>query len=60
MEVLKSWAAAEWFTNRPEVPKKIEVTVFKVDGETNTDDLSPTPGTLGAGQIYPCMPRQCL
>ena len=41
MEVLKSWAAAEWFTNRPEVPKKIEVTVFKVDGETNTDDLSP-------------------
>ena len=41
MNVLKSWAAAEWFTNKPEVPEKIEVIVFKVDGETNTDDLSP-------------------
>ena len=41
MEVLKSWAAAEWFTSKPEVPEKIEITVFKVDGETNTDDLSP-------------------
>jgi len=40
-EVLQSWADAEWFTNRPEVPKKITVTVFKVTGETNTDDLSP-------------------
>jgi len=42
-EVLKSWAEAEWFTSRPEVPKKITVTVFKVTGETNTDDLSPAP-----------------
>ncbi len=42
-EVIQSWAAAEWFTNRPEVPKKITVTVFKVPGETNTDDLSPAP-----------------
>jgi aconitate hydratase 2/2-methylisocitrate dehydratase len=40
-EVLESWAAAEWFTSRPEVPEKITVTVFKVTGETNTDDLSP-------------------
>jgi len=39
--VLKSWADAEWFTSRPEVPKKITITVFKVTGETNTDDLSP-------------------
>lgn len=39
--VMQSWADAEWFTNRPEVPKKITVTVFKVSGETNTDDLSP-------------------
>ena len=39
--VLKSWADAEWFTSRPEVPKAITVTVFKVVGETNTDDLSP-------------------
>ena len=42
-DVLKSWAEAEWFTSRPEVPKKITVTVFKVTGETNTDDLSPAP-----------------
>ena len=41
--VLKSWADAEWFTSRPKVPEKITVTVFKVDGETNTDDLSPAP-----------------
>ena len=42
-EVVQSWAAAEWFTSRPEVPKSITVTVFKVPGETNTDDLSPAP-----------------
>ena len=41
--VMQSWADAEWFTSRPEVPKKITVTVFKVPGETNTDDLSPAP-----------------
>jgi aconitate hydratase 2 / 2-methylisocitrate dehydratase len=41
--VMKSWADAEWFTLRPEVPKSITVTVFKVPGETNTDDLSPAP-----------------
>ncbi len=41
--VLQSWADAEWFTTRPEVAKKITVTVFKVPGETNTDDLSPAP-----------------
>jgi aconitate hydratase 2/2-methylisocitrate dehydratase len=42
-EVMHSWADAEWFTSRPEVPKCITVTVFKVPGETNTDDLSPAP-----------------
>ncbi|MCC7151128.1 MAG: bifunctional aconitate hydratase 2/2-methylisocitrate dehydratase [Rubrivivax sp.] len=42
-EVLQSWADAEWFTSRPEVPASITVTVFKVPGETNTDDLSPAP-----------------
>ncbi|HEY4080952.1 MAG TPA: bifunctional aconitate hydratase 2/2-methylisocitrate dehydratase [Burkholderiaceae bacterium] len=42
-EVIKSWSEAEWFTTRPEVAKKITVTVFKVPGETNTDDLSPAP-----------------
>ena len=41
--VIQSWADAEWFTSRPEVPKSITVTVFKVPGETNTDDLSPAP-----------------
>lgn len=42
-QVMQSWAEAEWFTSRPEVPQKITVTVFKVPGETNTDDLSPAP-----------------
>ncbi|HUW35776.1 MAG TPA: bifunctional aconitate hydratase 2/2-methylisocitrate dehydratase [Rhodocyclaceae bacterium] len=42
-KVLQSWADAEWFSARPEVPKSIAVTVFKVPGETNTDDLSPAP-----------------
>jgi len=41
--VVKSWADAEWFTSRPEVAQKITVSVFKVPGETNTDDLSPAP-----------------
>ncbi len=41
--VLQSWADAEWFTSRPEVPKSITLTVLKVTGETNTDDLSPAP-----------------
>jgi len=41
--VLQSWAAAEWFTSRPEVPATQKLTVFKVTGETNTDDLSPAP-----------------
>ncbi|KAL3815250.1 hypothetical protein ACHAXA_002299 [Cyclostephanos tholiformis] len=39
--VLESWADAEWYTSRPDIPDKITVTVFKVTGETNTDDLSP-------------------
>ncbi|MCB1569033.1 MAG: aconitate hydratase B, partial [Xanthomonadales bacterium] len=39
--VLESWANAEWFTSRKEIPTVITVTVFKVPGETNTDDLSP-------------------
>ena len=40
-QVVDAWASAEWFTSRPKVAEKITVTVFKVDGETNTDDLSP-------------------
>ena len=42
-EVLQSWADAEWFTNRKSVPESLKITVFKVPGETNTDDLSPAP-----------------
>lgn len=38
---LESWAAAEWFTNKPILAEKLTFSVFKVDGETNTDDLSP-------------------
>ena len=41
--VLQSWADAEWFTSRPEVPASITVSILKVTGETNTDDLSPAP-----------------
>ena len=40
-QVVDSWAAAEWFHARPPLPEAITVTVFKVTGETNTDDLSP-------------------
>jgi len=40
-EVIESWANAEWFLNKPELEKEITLTVFKVPGETNTDDLSP-------------------
>ena len=42
-EVMQSWANAEWFTSRPAVPESMKLTVFKVTGETNTDDLSPAP-----------------
>jgi aconitate hydratase 2/2-methylisocitrate dehydratase len=41
--VIQSWAEAEWFTSKPAVAEKSTVTVFKVTGETNTDDLSPAP-----------------
>ncbi|WP_287372977.1 bifunctional aconitate hydratase 2/2-methylisocitrate dehydratase [Prosthecochloris sp.] len=40
-EVMESWANAEWFEAKPSIPEKMTLTVFKVPGETNTDDLSP-------------------
>ena len=40
-EIIESWANAEWFFNKPEMKKEITVTVYKIPGETNTDDLSP-------------------
>ena len=49
--VLQSWADAEWFTTRPEVPKSIKLTVFKVAGEINTDDLSPAPDAFSRPDI---------
>ena len=42
-QVIQSWADAEWFTAKEKMPEKATVTVFKVTGETNTDDLSPAP-----------------
>jgi len=40
-EVVESWANGEWFTNKPSLPEETTVTVYKIPGETNTDDLSP-------------------
>ncbi|BCB70324.1 aconitate hydratase B [Vreelandella aquamarina] len=42
-DVMQSWAEAEWFLSKPALAEKITLTVFKVPGETNTDDLSPAP-----------------
>jgi aconitate hydratase 2 / 2-methylisocitrate dehydratase len=42
-KIIQSWADGEWFTSKPKLAEKITVTVFKVSGETNTDDLSPAP-----------------
>ncbi|WP_404297042.1 bifunctional aconitate hydratase 2/2-methylisocitrate dehydratase [Halomonas sp.] len=42
-DVIQSWAEAEWYLSRPALEEKITLTVFKVTGETNTDDLSPAP-----------------
>lgn len=54
--LLESWANAEWFTRRDKVPEKITVTVFMVEGETNTDDLSPA----GAAWSRPDIPLHAL
>ena len=42
-QVIDAWAEGDWFIRRPKVPETITITVFKVPGETNTDDLSPAP-----------------
>ena len=42
-ELIQSWADATWFTSKSEYPKNVTLTVFKVAGETNTDDFSPAP-----------------
>lgn len=50
-QVMDSWAEAEWFKQKEPLPEKITVTVFKVDGETNTDDLSPAPAAWSRPDI---------
>ena len=50
-EVMQGWADGEWFTSRPEVPQSIRLTVFKVAGEINTDDLSPAPDAFSRPDI---------
>ncbi|CUU72194.1 bifunctional aconitate hydratase 2/2-methylisocitrate dehydratase [Campylobacter hyointestinalis subsp. hyointestinalis] len=49
--VLESWANAEWFKARADIPEKIEAVVFKVAGETNTDDLSPASEAFSRSDI---------
>ena len=41
--VVDSWSNGEWFTNKPKLPEVIKAIVFRVEGEINTDDLSPAP-----------------
>jgi len=55
-KVLESWAEAEWFTCRPGVPGQVKVKIFKVDGETNTDDFSPA----GDASTRPDIPLHAL
>lgn len=50
-EILTSWAEAEWFTSLPKVSQKITMAVFKVSGETNTDDLSPAQDAFSRADI---------
>ncbi|WP_297986958.1 bifunctional aconitate hydratase 2/2-methylisocitrate dehydratase [uncultured Campylobacter sp.] len=50
-EVIKSWAEAQWFKSRSDIPEKIEAIVFKVPGETNTDDLSPASEAFSRSDI---------
>lgn len=50
-KVIKSWAAADWFTSKPEFPASIKVKVFRVDGEINTDDFSPASDAWSRSDI---------
>jgi aconitate hydratase 2/2-methylisocitrate dehydratase len=49
--VLNAWAVGTWFSSRPPVPRELHLTVFRVPGETNTDDLSPAPHAWSRGDI---------
>jgi aconitate hydratase 2 / 2-methylisocitrate dehydratase len=57
-ELIQSWADAEWFTSKPKVPESTKLTVLKVTGETNTDDLSPAPDAWSRPDI-PLPPWPC-
>ena len=50
-KLLESWASADWFNNKNELHSEIKLTVFKVDGETNTDDLSPAQNAWSRADI---------
>lgn len=50
-EIMESWANAEWFLNKPALPKVIKLCVLKIDGETNTDDLSPASDAFSRSDI---------
>ncbi len=50
-KVLESWADGEWFLNKPEMPEEIKVKIYKVDGEINTDDLSPAGNAFSRPDI---------
>lgn len=58
--VLESWANGEWFTNKPSLPEKMTLAVFKVPGETNTDDLSPASEAFLREVIFHYTPKQCF
>jgi len=49
--LIKSWAEAEWFTSKNAIPETLKVKIFKVDGETNTDDLSPAQDAWSRADI---------
>ena len=57
-DILESWANAEWFNNKEKVPEKISLTCFKVNGEINTDDLSPAPDAWSRPDIP--LHAQCM
>ena len=59
--LLKLWAEAEWFTSKKIIPQKlVKVIVLKVDGETNTDDLSPAQEAWSRADIPQIMLNPCL
>ena len=50
-EIIESWANAEWFLHKPALPQEIKLAVLKIDGETNTDDLSPASDAFTRSDI---------